>query len=292
MFKQAILITAYKNYNHLEEIIAFFDENFEIYIHIDKKSKISKDELSLLLNNEIVKLVSQKYKVNWGSFNHLKSILYLSNEALKNNHNKYFHLISGHDYPTKSIEEFDYFIKNAEKDHLDCFDMPFAGWGINGGYDRLEYYNFFDLFNWKIDFQKKIIKKLLKWQKQIGFKRRISKDIPKMYGGSTWWSLSRISLEYVIEFSKNNPSFFKRLRYTFCPEEFYFQTVLINSKLKSKIVNSNLRYIDWSNRNGNNPSILDESDFHEIEVSKSFFARRFEYPVSMKLLQKIKNNFS
>lgn len=292
MFKQAILITAYKNYNHLEEIIAFFDENFEIYIHIDKKSKISKDELSLLLNNEIVKLVSQKYKVNWGSFNHLKSILYLSNEALKNNHNKYFHLISGHDYPTKSIEEFDYFIKNAEKDHLDCFDMSFTGWGINGGYDRLEHYNFYDLFNWKIDFQKKIIKKLLKWQKQIGFKRRISIDMPKMYGGSTWWSLSRISLEYVIEFSKNNPSFFKRFRYTFCPEEFYFQTVLINSKLKSKIVNSNLRYIDWSNRNGNNPSILDESDFHEIEVSKSFFARRFEYPVSMKLLQKIKNNFS
>ena len=27
--KQAILITAYKNYNHLEEIINFFDENFD-----------------------------------------------------------------------------------------------------------------------------------------------------------------------------------------------------------------------------------------------------------------------
>lgn len=36
--KQAILITAYKNYHHLEEIIAFFDDDFEIYIHIDRKS--------------------------------------------------------------------------------------------------------------------------------------------------------------------------------------------------------------------------------------------------------------
>ena len=96
--KQAILITAYKNYNHLEEIINFFDENFELYIHIDKKSKISETELINLNKYENVKLVSQKFNVNWGGLNHLKCILYLCEQALKNPNIYYLHLISGSDY--------------------------------------------------------------------------------------------------------------------------------------------------------------------------------------------------
>jgi hypothetical protein len=31
------LITAYTNFDHLERIVLFFDSNFEIFIHIDKK---------------------------------------------------------------------------------------------------------------------------------------------------------------------------------------------------------------------------------------------------------------
>ena len=40
--KQAILITAYKNFNHLIDLIDFFDDDFEIFIHIDKKSILEK----------------------------------------------------------------------------------------------------------------------------------------------------------------------------------------------------------------------------------------------------------
>lgn len=164
--KQAILITAYKNYHHLEEIIAFFDDDFQIYIHIDGKSIITKQELLRLEKYDIVKLISQKYKVNWVGFNHLRSILYLAEMAINDPQNDYFHLISGHDFPIKKVSDFILFFRNTDQEYINCFPIPFSGWGNRGGLDRLEYYNFHDLFNWKIDFQKRIIKKIIHWQKK------------------------------------------------------------------------------------------------------------------------------
>ena len=81
--KQGILITAYKNFEHLLDIVSFFDERFEIYIHIDKKSVINEGIIETIRSLPQVKLVSRKYKVNWGGINHLKCILHLAEEALK-----------------------------------------------------------------------------------------------------------------------------------------------------------------------------------------------------------------
>lgn len=118
--KQAILITVYKNFNHLKELIEFFDSNFELYIHIDKKSKILENELASLRGYDIVMLVEQKYKVNWGGFNDLKSILYLEQEALKNHENIYFHLINGHD-DTLFARKFEYPFSNELLKKLKLF---------------------------------------------------------------------------------------------------------------------------------------------------------------------------
>lgn len=289
--KQAILITAYKNYHHLIEILNFFDETFTVYIHIDQKSKIGSLELRDLQRHDRLKLISQRYKVNWGGFNHLKSILLLSEIALNNPDNQYFHLISGHDFPIKECSYFkEFFEKNKEKDFLNSFEVPFSGWANNGGLDRIEYYNLFDLLDFKNPKQKRWINKFLAIQKRFGRKRSVSPQMPKLYGGSTWWSLSRKSLEYVVRYTANNKKVFNRFKHTFCSEEFYFPTVIMNSHLKSRVNNNSLRYIDWNARNGNNPAILDESDYPKIIKSDAFFARKFEYPHSGSLLKKIQDS--
>ena len=287
--KQAILITAYKNYHHLEEIIKFFDDNFELYIHIDKKSKISDIELDNLKKYDTVKLVSQKYKVNWGGFNHLKSILYLIEQALKNPQNQYFHLISGHDYPIKKLSYFVEFFKNKKAEYINYFEVPRLGGADNGGMDRIEYYSFYDLLNAKIPGQNKLIRYLINIQKKLGFKRSISSKMPKLYSGSTWWSLSRVCLNYVTEYTKSNKFVLNRFRFTLCSEEFYFQTVIMNSNFSSKVVNNSLRHIDWFARNGNNPAVLDETDYEKVVKTDAVFARKFEYPLSNGIMKKIKN---
>lgn len=289
--KQAILITAYKNYHHLEEIIQCFDANFELYIHLDKKSKISVVELNHLKKYNIVKLVEQKYKVNWGGYNHLKAILYLTQQALQNPENKYFHLITGHDFPVKSSDYFvEFFNTNRNAEYLNYFNFPDAksGWPGNNGLDRIEYYNFHDLWDFKKHKEYEKIAFAIRFQKRLGFKRKISSRMPKLYGGSTYWSLSRECLKYVMVFTKKNKWFLNRFKYTFCAEEFYFQTLIMNSHFADKVVNTNLRYIDWVARNGNNPAVLDETDFEKLKETNAVFARKFDYPQSISLLDKIK----
>jgi len=286
--KQAILITSYKNYPHLKRILNYFDDDFYIYIHLDKKSEISSDEIEELTNHERVKFFCQKYKVNWGGLNHLRSILFLAKKALENKENFYFHLISGQDYPIQTCEKFKrFFSNNREKNFLNYFNVPFEGWGTNGGLDRLEYYNFYDFFDAKKIKQSLWIIRIQKVQQRIGLKRGLPKTLSNLYGGSTWWSLNRQALEYCITFSLKNKAFLNRFKYTFCSEEFYFQTILLNSDLKDTISQNTLRFINWKKNHWKKPSILIQDDFAELVKSEAFFARKFEYPDSLEILDSI-----
>jgi hypothetical protein len=61
----------------------------------------------------------------------------------------------------------------------------------------------------------------------------------------------------------------------------------MNSPLKNNVVNDNLRFIVWEKRNGNFPANLDETDYPALAETSAFFARKFEYPVSETLREKI-----
>lgn len=289
---QAILITAYKNYHHLENLVNFFDGSFNIYIHIDKKSSLSKENLNKLSSKERVQYVSQQYKINWGGINHLKAILDLIKEAINNKENEYFHLITGHDYPIKPLEVFSqFFEKNKGNDFMEYHTLPYSSWPENG-MDRLSRYNIYDLLDGRTGVNERLIKGFSKLQKAIGFKRSFSKNFPPLFGGSTYWSLKRESLEYVFQYMNDHPKYLKRFKYSFCSEEIFFQTILLNSPMKETILNNNMRFIIWEDRNGNFPANLDSSDYENIKNSDALFARKFEYPVSESLLNKIKADIS
>lgn len=288
--KQAILITAYKDMDHLLDLANFFDKDFSFYVHLDRKSNIKEEEITSLRQIENVRFVEKKYSVNWGGLNHLKAILFLATVALRDKENYYFHLISGSDFPIKTVRQFkEFFRKNQEKEFINFFEVPFAGWADNGGMDRLVYYNFYDFWNFKITRERYRIKRLLSIQKKFGLKRALSSKMPKLYGGSTWWSLSRNFLQYLIDFEKQNSYVLNRFKYTFCSEELYIQTVLFNSPFKTRVENNSLRHIEWVPRNGNNPAILDETDLEKLIQSDAFFARKFEKPTSQELLNRIKS---
>lgn len=67
----------------------------------------------------------------------------------------------------------------------------------------------------------------------------------------------------------------KTMQFTFCSEEIYFQTVLLNSEHAKNIVNDCLRYIDWSSGRGGYPAFLDVTDYEKIKTSNNIFARKF-----------------
>ena len=283
--KQAILITAYKNFNQLITLTNAFSKDFNIYIHIDKKSLLTREAKQELMKNVNVKYLGQDYIINWGGLNHLKAYLKLSEIALNNKENMYFHLISGQDYPIKNNDYFK-MIANEKKDYLSYHTMPARCWN-NGGMDRLEYYNFYDYFDVKKSIWPSKIRSL---QKKFKFKRTIN-NLGKLYGGSTYWSLTRDTLHFVLNFTEENPKFLKRFKYTAISEEIYFQTVIMNSKYSNNIVNDDLRYIDWESKRGGNPAFLDETDFKSLICSNMLFARKIDLEKNQ-LIQMIKNNLS
>jgi len=274
--KQAILITAYKDFGQLIELIKIFNKNFNFYIHIDKKSKINNDLLQGLVDISNVEYVSRKYKVNWGGLNHLKAIILLSVEALKNGENINFHMITGQDFPVKTNEYFIDFFDNSKDNlnYLEYFKLPTTRWA-KGGMDRLEYYNAYDLFNAKSYWGEKCINKILSIQYKMNFKRKVDISL-ELYGGSTYWTLHRDVLQHAIVFTNKNPFFFKQFRFTFCAEEVYFQTIIMNSAYASDIVNDNLRFIDWDTGRRGTPAFLDETDYDILFQSNKLFARKID----------------
>lgn len=287
---QAILITAYKNFEHLNKLVNYFDSGYSVYIHIDKRSALDADERLLSEKHQNVYFISQEYKVKWGGINHLLAILLLAKEALKNKDNTVFHLITGHDYPIKSLSEFEEFGRaNRYKDFMEYHPLPYSPWP-EGGLDRLSRYNLYDLIDGRAGLGKRFIQGFSKVQKMLGFKRKFYFGFPKLYGGSTYWTLRRESLEYVFRYMEENSKFLPRFKYSFCAEEIFFQTILLNSPLKDNIVRYNMRFIVWEVRNGNFPANLDESDYEDILKSDALFARKFEYPVSEKLLSRVESH--
>jgi hypothetical protein len=282
LMKHGVLVLAHQYPDHLTDLIKCFDEDFYFYIHIDEKSKFSSSDIAELKKISRVQFVSQKLRILWGGFNHLNAILLLATEALRQKELKYFHVISGQDYLTKPVHVIKKIFEDNPADYMDYFEVLHSKWEKEW-LERISLYGPYEIFNSKSFFGNKILTALIVLQRKLGFKRKLP-DI-KLFGGSGWWSLSRESVEYVMNYTERNPSLLKRLRYTFCADEIYFQTILMNSPLKGKVINNNLRFIDWTKRNGSFPANLDESDFQTLVHSDKIFARKFDFPVSEKLKQ-------
>ncbi len=287
--KHGLLIVAHRDFSQLKELLSYFDEDFEIYLHLDKKSGFSDGQVKELSNTRNVRLVTSAYSVNWGGHNLLKAILLLASEAVKNKNLRYIHLLSGQDFPIKALREFKrYFEDNNGKEFIEHFQIPSERWS-EGGFERMWYFAPYDFINARGRYRP-VLMLMLAVQKALRLKRPIAKKMPVPYGGSAWWSLTRECLEYVVKYTAVNPIFYQRLKNSFSPDEMYFQTIVMNSRFANKAVDDNLRYIDWirNSSTGENPTILELQDLESIIASDHLIARKFVIPESFELLKALK----
>ena len=288
--KHGFLISAYRNGKTILEQINLLDSpDSYFYIHIDKKSPLFNDPVMQGLKaKENIIFLENRIKVNWGGFSHLQAIIYLIREALKNKELAYLHLMSDSCCPIKSRKEiFDFFEKNRGKEFIEFVQLPSPNW-YGGGLNRITHFHLHDFINLKSKLKRRIEKYFVKLQELVGVKRTLPTNFSTFYGGCTWWTLTRNFLEYAINFIDNNPRFYLRFKHSFCAEEILIHTLLLNSPFKDNVINDNLRYIDWENRNGNRPANLDDSDLPILLNSKKLYARKFVYPLSYTLLKGIK----
>lgn len=280
--RQAILITAYKDSLQLKRLISYFDCDFEIFVHIDCKSKEDFSNLDKYANVHVIR----KYKIDWGDNNHLKAILLLMRMAFSMEDLKYFHMITGCDYPCMPLDKFKQYCEtHRHVNYVEHFNVPHHDWGQDGGMGRLDYYWIRPSYRAR---GKWFARKFINLQRRLNWKRSFKFFNGRIYGGSTYWSVSREAIQVALKYLDENPAYLRRFRMTNIAEEFCLPTLWSNSELL--LTNNYMRYINWGD-DGYNPQVLNDADFNKITSDSCFFARKMESGVSDKLIDMIQKSW-
>lgn len=286
---QAILILAHKNIQQVVELSRNLNSNFNVYIHFDKKMTLD-DNCLKILENENIRYISQE-DVKWGSWSIVRATIALMNLALSDKDNRYFHLISGQDWPIINSQEIYDFFEDKNSIYMERYSADRVKKSHEEIINWQKYYYYYDVINRRKLYGKIFHRLTMKLQgllKINKFKKlKINLDI---YAGSQWGSLPRDAVEFVLDYLDSHENVSKMFETGFCSDEFWLPTILMNSsKFKDRYENYNYHFIKWTKQHGSYPAILDENNFIELRQSDAFFARKFDADISRKLIEKLES---
>lgn len=258
------VITAYDNRKSLENLLSALGDKSKVIVHIDKKNQAKFQGIDLMYPKVIF---LSKYVVQWGSINHLLAILYMLDEISSFDY-EYVHILSGEDYPVYSIETIYDILKDDTKIYIDS-ERDLAGRRYNFFWPYV-YYN----QNYKNKYIRLLNLAVVGIQKIINIKKRRVGEFTEIYTGLIWGSLPKYAVDYTLSYIKTHPEYIEDLKKCKIPEEFFFQTILENSKYKNCIAYKNLRFMIWENNKSWGPRYLQKGDLKSILDSRNLFCRK------------------
>lgn len=295
--KIAYVISAYKYPEQLVRLIHRLNtQTASFFIHIDKKTD---NEIYHQIVRELSNFTNvyflKRHKCYWGDFGHVLATIKGIQEVFDQNiYFDYMFLLTGQDYPIKSNAYIEKFLQeNKGKEFIKFHSLPHDRWeGKYEGFRRIDYWHFY-LFNKyfcfpeKRIFNNRLISLLWSLLILLSPKKRKFPDNFEPFGGSGYWSLTRECVEYIHNFIKQNRDFVSFFKYVYIPDEIFFQTILLNSPFKDHVFNDDLRYVDWSGRNGFYPGILCKDDMEILSKSTALMARKFDNTIDSEVLDMI-----
>ena len=103
------------------------------------------------------------------------------------------------------------------------------------------------------------------------------------YKGSAWHMLTRDFCQWLL--TDPMPRRIQRLlKYTWCPEELFFQASIMNSPYRDLRADDFGREIIWPPSNSVHPKILRMEDYERLSASPALFARKFDDSVDRQVL--------
>ena len=281
--KIAYCILCHKNSAVLNETINYLSKYNDIFLHVDKKSNIN--EFSIY--KEKVIFTTNRIDVKWGHFSQVQATLNLLKETNKNNYD-YVFLLSGDCLPLKNDKLIKQFLNENYPNEYIAIDKNYKNIEkrVKYLYNSLYYKKNPNIF---VKFLRKIQNKF-----SLLPRNKLFFELPKLYKGTQWFGITSNLKNYILDFVDENPTYVKAFEKSFCCDEVFFHTIILNSKFKDNIYkpknDSNicfqaLRYIDWKS-GPEYPKILKESDFKKIKESECLFGRKFDENIDMKKYRK------
>lgn len=272
----AHLIITYTNPQQTERMIRRMqDPEFDFYIHVDAKLPLSSHAYLEEIPN--VYLIKNRIKVQWAAYSTIQAEFNSIKEILESGRSYDFvSLMSGQDYPIKSIPEIKQFYA-ARRGKLLLKYRKFEGeW--EEGMIRVSRYFLTDFKFKGQHFLERVLNNLLP-----------NKQLPggmKFYGSSMFWSLSPDVLEYVLQQFAQNKKLVWFFKFCWAPDEFLFQTIILNSPYAGRVINENAFYYKHL-PNTPSPKVLALEDWEDIKASGRILARKFDMVKSPEILDRI-----
>lgn len=293
MKKHAYLIMAHNNPYILKKLLNLIDDKRnDIYLHIDKKSKLfNVQEINNIVKNSNL-YFTKRIDVRWGDFSQIECEYLLLKES-KNKNYEYYHFISGVDLPLKTQDEIhDFFQKNNGKEIVQLTTDEIIN--KRNAYYRISRFHFFQKIaksNRRLErtFYNAFQNVFMPIQSILKVDRIKKLDIKVGYGAN-WVSITNDFANYVL---KQETWVRKVFKYSLCADELFIQTLLVNSKFKENVYkepsnNFNgdacMRYIDWKR---GNPYVFKEEDLERLLKSRMLFARKFDVETNKKIIDDI-----
>ena len=288
--RHAILLICCNPLEEISQLVDCFDEDFDIFIHYDKKIKIIASELELFLTAHPRIRFFSDYKLRWGGMPIVKVELTMLRRIVDTAQYGYIHIISGNDRPIKSMSQIKaFFNRYSGNEFVGCFPLPDYRWE-HGTYARFDIYRLNDWFDYRKPFGRRLIDFVNNLQIRLNVHRSVPRQVARLYGGSTWMSITGNCARYIVDNLHIYRPLLRRLKCTFAPDEVFLPSLIMNSPFGEHVVGNDARFIRW--RPGEpSPMWLTMNDCFDIATSdRTVFARKFHPKYSARLFKWIKNN--
>lgn len=284
---QAILILAHKDVEHVKRLALKLQRSFAIYIHFDKKLKLTPADQAFFEKHGINYI--SEVSVNWGSWSIGEATVRLMQKALADPSITYVHVISGQDWVTQNVTKLYQRFENDDKIYMTyerARDVKKSGEPIIWwqqyyfNYDRIKRRTLFGKIYHRFSLAIQTLLRVNKF-KRLGIELEI-------YAGANWVDLPRDAALYCLDYLKTHPNLQKMLATGCFSDEFWMQTILCNApQFTSRITNDHHRFIKWEPQHGSYPAILDERDLSALKEKEYFFARKLESGLSDTLITEL-----
>lgn len=273
----AYILQVHNNPNQVNKFInqLISDNQADVFVHIDKKSfeGLNKE----IIKHPHVKILQNSVNCEWGDISQIDATLLLIKEVLASkNQYDFVCLRSGQDLLVKRNFK-DFLLENKDKVFVNVRKMNKKELGLMK-------------INWPKIARKRytsahpirILRRLMMgfYNKGINVSPNLNKWPSEytLYKGSQWFSIPLEVAQYIVEFLNENEWYYKYFENTLVPDESFFNTLILNSPFKDKVVNDNLYFLNWGQTlsNRNSPEYLTSRDISFIENSNCFFARKFD----------------
>jgi hypothetical protein len=272
--KIAYLIVAHRGFAQLARLVArLAHADAAFYVHLDRKvpDREVKSVVAALARYAPV-FVEPRVDVVWGGHSQVRATLAGLEAALRSGRRfDYLHLLSGQDYPLLGAAPMRRRLEAlGGRECIDFCELAPHGW--KDAMYRYERYHLHDRLRSPAACE--VAEALV----NAVMPRRAPPRGYTMYAGSSWWTITEACAHHVVETARREIALYDFFRSTECPDEMFFQTLVLNSRFAAAVVNDNLRYVDWS-AGGRNPKILTTEDLPKLAASGKLFARKFDAAV-------------